>query len=219
MKLDEFIPDTRRVTASLVRAATAGVSLLLVVAATHAAAAEPEEAPLRRFWFDFGLGAGSLSTNASAPAGSGGGGLSVDAQVGARLSRRWLIGFGLSGIGRGWSNSNYDPNDAYSNVYDQTLNTVFWVTQFEPKKDHGWFVGAGAGTTTYTDKQMTTAWGQAASGGGHGKSLRVGYDWRLRPPMHINASLSFGSGDISLDAPFSGRFNYSLTVLAAHVSF
>jgi hypothetical protein len=208
----------KSLTTPVTGAAMTYMFLVFAIAAPQVASAEPNDSPLRRFWADFGLGYGSLRADDSAPPGSGGG-VSMEVKVGARLSRQWLVGLDLGGIGLNWKDSNYDPNNFYSNGYSQTLNHTFCVAQFEPKSDHGWWVGAGAGTTTYTNKDMLTPWGQQASGSGHGNRILFGYDWPLRQRMHINGSLSYESGGISLEAPFTGSFNYSLTVLAAHVSF
>ena len=205
----------RYITTPALRAATAAALLATAVVAPHAASAE-EKDPSPGLWFDAGLGYGHISTDESAPADSSGGGFSTDVQVGARLGRRWVVGLGLAVVG---IHFDYESNNSYSTASGQGISNLFCVAQFEPKSDHGWWLGVTAGTADYTNFRLRTNWGAAQTGNGAGSSARVGYDWHLRGRNHIAASLSYAWGDISLDAPFTGGFNYSMVALEGHYTF
>jgi hypothetical protein len=202
-----------------IRAAACSACLLVSVGAPQAAAAGPNDPGLARFWADFGLGYGHMSAGASAPADSGGGGVWLDAQVGGRLTSQWLVGFNLGGVGLHAASHNYDPNISYSSIYGQAVTNAFLVMRFEPESDHGWWLGAGAGKVLYDNKALQAVSGNVRSGNGTGGIARVGYDWRLRPRSHLEAALSFEAGRVALNAPFSGRFNYSVLALSAHIAY
>jgi hypothetical protein len=205
----------RYVTARVLRA-TAVALLATAVAAPLVAAAEEEKSPSSVFWLDTGLGIGQVSTDDSAPVDSSGGGFSTDVQIGARLGPRWVAGVGLAVTG---IHFDYESNDSYSSLSGQTFDNLFVVAQFEPKSDHGWWLGVAAGTANFTNFRIRNNRGDAQTGDGSGRRARVGYDWLLRGRNHIEASLSYAWGDISLDAPFTGRFDYSIVAIEAHYAF
>jgi len=197
--------------------AAALVSTILALASPAHAADET----LGKWWFDFGLGYGDLSTNS--PISHGGSGLWVDAQVGGRINSHWLAGIDIGGIGLHANENNCghsdDYYDYYCSVYDETVTNIFLVVQYEPKSDHGWFFGAGAGGVIYDNKQLDDISGSSHSGEGFGGLVRVGYDWQFRPRNHIEALLSFETADTTVQAPFSGKFNFSVIAASVHYAF
>jgi hypothetical protein len=203
----------RYVTAPVLRATA--FAFLATAAAPQVASAE-EKSPSSVFWLDTGLGYGQVSTDDSAPVDSSGGGFSTDVQVGARLGRRWVAGAGLAVVG---IHFDYESNNSYSTLSGQTFDNLFAVAQFEPKSDHGWWLGVAAGTANFTNFRIRNNRGDAQTGDGTGRRARVGYDWLLRGRNHVEASLSYAWGDISLDAPFTGRFNYSIVAIEGHYAF
>jgi hypothetical protein len=201
------------------RAAIACAFFPFAIAAPQAASASPHDPALGKIWADFGLGYGYMSGGTSAPADSDGGGVWLDARLGGRLSSEWLVGFNLSGAGIHAASRNFDPNNIYSSIYGQSVTNMFLVARFEPQSDHGWWFGGGAGKVLYDNKSLEAVSGNQRSGNGNGGIARVGYDWPLKNRTHVEASLSYELGNISLNAPFTGSFHYSVIALAAHFSY
>lgn len=209
----------RCMTTPTTRAAIACAVLVFAVAAPHGASASASDPALGKIWADFGLGYGYMSVGASAPVDSDAGGVWLDAQIGGRLSSQWLVGFDLCGVGIHAASSNYDPNNIYSSIYGQTVSNMFLVAQFEPQSDHGWWFGGGAGKVLYDNKGLEDVSGNKRSGNGTGGIARIGYDWPLRNRTHVEASLGYEFGRISLNAPFTGSFDYSVVAVAAHFAY
>jgi hypothetical protein len=174
--------------------------------------------PPGRLWLDFGLGYGNMNSSSTiVPA--GGGGLWLDAQIGARITGRWLAGLDLGGLGMQANSGNYDPNNYYSSIYGQTLTNVFLVTQFEPKKDHGWFFGAGVGEVIYGNKSLDDYFGYTKTYSGHGGLARVGYDWSFSNRSHFETVINYEMGSVSLAAPIGENLKFSIASLSFHVAF
>jgi hypothetical protein len=205
----------RDITTPALRAAAAAAFLATAVVPPQTVLAEEKE-PSPGVWFDTGLGYGHISTDDSAPVDSSGGGLSTDVQVGAHLGRRWVVGAALAVT---LIHFDYESNDSYSKASGQVFGNLLCVAQFEPKSDHGWWLGVGAGTANFTNFRIRNNRGDAQTGSGAGSSARVGYDWHLRGRNHVQASLSYTWGDISLDAPFTGNFDYSMVAIEGHYTF
>jgi hypothetical protein len=176
-----------------------------------------EDSPAR-FWGDLGVGYGNMQTHDS-PVSSGGGGLWVDVQLGGRINRQWLAGLDLGGLGLHAGTRNNDPNSTYPTVWGETISNAFLVFQYEPKADHGWFLGGGAGEVLYNNKALEDLTGNAHSGNGPGGIARVGYDWPYARRGHFEAVLSYELGNIALNAPFTGNVHYSVVAASFHVAY
>lgn len=174
--------------------------------------------PPGRLWLDFGLGYGNMNSSSTiVPA--GGGGLWLDAQIGGRITSQWLAGLDLGGLGMQASSGNYDPNNYYSSIYGQTLTNVFLVTQFEPKKDHGWFFGTGVGEVIYSNKSLDDYFGYSKTYSGLGGLARVGYDWSFSNRSHFETVINYEMGSVSLGAPVGENLKFSIASLSFHVAF
>jgi hypothetical protein len=169
-----------------------------------------------RFWADFGVGYGNMNSS-SAPVAVGGGGLWVDAQIGAHISSRWLAGVDIGGLGMQPSSNNYQNEN--QDIYGQGITNVFLVIQYEPKSDHGWFVGGGAGQVLYSNKTLDDFTGNTRSGSGRGAIARIGYDWRYSNRGHFETTLGYEAGNIGLYAPVGGSFRYSIVALSFHLAY
>ena len=171
-----------------------------------------------RWWADFGLGYGSMSAGSSAIS-NGGNGLWLELQLGGRLNGRWLAGFNLGGIGINPSDSNYDPNNHYSSVYGETITNEFLAVQYEPKSDHGWIFGAAGGPILYGNKALEDITGNSHSGNGWAVLGRTGYDWGIRENVHLEAVLSLEQGRVSLSAPLTGQFDFTVIAASLHLAY
>jgi hypothetical protein len=190
-------------------------SIAVLPAAVPARAADD---PPARLWLDFGLGYGNMnSSSAIVPA--GGGGLWLDAQIGGRISRQWLLGLDIGGLGMQVSSGNYDPNNNYQSVYGQTLTNAFVVTQFEPKGDHGWFFGAGVGEVIYGNKSLDNYFGYTKTYTGLGGLARIGYDWSFSRHSHFETVFNYEMGSASLGAPIGETLTFSIASLSFHVAY
>jgi hypothetical protein len=175
--------------------------------------------PLGRLWADLGVGYGSMRTSVSPVTGNAGG-LWVDVQLGARISSRWLAGVDISGLGLHAGTANDDPNSYYKTTFGENISNVFLVFQYEPKSDHGWFLGAGAGEVRYNNKSLEDLTGNAYSGNGPGALARVGYDWPYAKRRgHFEAVLSYQVDAISLNEPLNGNFHNSILAVSFHVAY
>ncbi|HEY2146256.1 MAG TPA: hypothetical protein VGH12_09320 [Steroidobacteraceae bacterium] len=194
---------------------------VILASTTALALAAPVRAaqdPPGLLWLDFGLGFGNMSSSSTVVS-AGGGGLWLDAQVGGRITRQWLVGLDLGGLGMQASGGNYDPNHDYQSIYGQTLTNVFAVTQFEPKSDHGWFFGAGVGEVIYGNKTLDNYFGYAKTYTGLGGLARIGYDWPFSNRGHFETVFNYELGSTSLGAPIGGNLNFSIASLSFHVAY
>jgi hypothetical protein len=174
--------------------------------------------PPARLWLDFGLGYGNMNSRSTIVP-TGGGGLWLDAQIGGRITRQWLAGIDVGGLGMQASSGNYDPNNDYQSIYGQTLTNVFVVTQFEPKTDHGWFFGAGAGEVIYGNKALDNYLGYTKTYSGFGGLARVGFDWPLSNRLHFETVFNYEMGSASLGAPIGENLKISIASLSFHVAY
>ena len=191
-------------------------SLLLAILVQFSSCARAADTSLGRFWADFGLGYGNMHTSSGADS-TGGGGVWLDAQLGARINDQWLAGLDIGGLGLHASRSNYDANN--SSVYGETITNVFLALQYEPKSDHGWFLGAGFGEVLYGNKSLEDQSGTSRSGSGHGGLVRVGYDWPAAHRVHLEAALSCELGTAAAYAPIGGNFKFSIIAASFHVAY
>jgi Lipid A 3-O-deacylase (PagL) len=191
---------------------------MLLAAAALAGPADAGELELGRWWADFGLGYGNMSAPKNSVATSGAG-LWVDAQLGGRLNSHWLAGLDIGGIGLHANQHYCNPYDYYCDIYGESLSNVLAVVQYEPKSDHGWFFGAGAGLGLYDNKALDNISGNTDAGSGFTALGRIGYDWQWQPRAHIEAVLSYQWGNIDLSPPFSGHFDYSVIAASVHVAY
>jgi hypothetical protein len=192
------------------------VLCLLAAALALCIPARAEEPPLGRLWADFGLGYGNMQSS-SAPVVTGNGGLWLDAQIGGRISSQWLAGLNIGGLGMQPASSNYNSNN--QDIYGQGITNVFLVFQYEPKSDHGWFVGGGAGEVIYANRTLVDETGNSRSGSGHGGIARIGYDWRYSNRGHVEATLGYELGNVGLYAPVGGNFRFSIIAASIHVAY
>ncbi len=196
------------------------VAAVLVASAAIGAAGPARadgEQPPARWWGDVGIGYGNMTVPNNSVA-TGGGGLWFDAQIGGRIDSHWLAGIDLSGLGM-HANQNYcDPYDYYCDIYGESITNVLAVVQYEPKSDHGWFFGAGAGLGLYDNKALDAISGNTNAGSGFTALGRIGYDWQRRH-AHLEAVLSYQWGNIDLSSPFSGHFDYSVIAAGVHVAY
>jgi hypothetical protein len=180
--------------------------------------ARAADAELGRFWGNFGLGYGSMQTSSGAGT-PGGSGLWLDVVAGARISDQWLLGLDIGGLGLHMSGGNYEPCGCNDSIYGEAITNVFLAFQYEPKSDHGWFLGAGAGEVLYSNKFLQDLTGNSRSGSGHGGLVRVGYDWPTAARWHVEAALSYERGAVGMYAPVSGDFNFSIVAASFHVAY
>jgi hypothetical protein len=192
--------------------------LMLIAALTPFGTVRAAEVMLGRWWGDIGVGFGHMDAPANSAA-TGGSGLWFDLQIGGRIDDRWLAGLNISGLGLHASSDNYDPNNYYSGVWGESTSNAFLVLQYEPKADHGWFFGAGAGETVYNNKALERLTGNSHSGNGPGGMARIGYDWPRGNRIHFEAVLSYEAASTSLNAPFIGNFRYSIVAAGFHVAY
>jgi hypothetical protein len=199
---------------------TRACTLILVLTASLSpvGAARAAEEMLGRWWGDIGLGYGHMAAPSNSVA-RGGSGLWVDMQIGARINRQWLAGLDISGLGMHASSANYDPNNEYSGVWGEGISNAFLVLQYEPKSDHGWLFGVGAGETVYNNRVLEDFSGNSHSGNGPGGMARIGYDWPRANRCHLEAVLSYEGGSTSLNAPFTGSFRYSIIAVGFHFAY
>jgi hypothetical protein len=71
----------------------------------------------------------------------------------------------------------------------------------------------------YDNKALQALTGYLRSGSGPAVMGRVGYDWPLRSRLHLEAVLSVEGGSISLKAPFTDRFHFSIATATLHVAY
>ncbi len=147
------------------------------------------------------------------------GGLWAEVQLGARISSRWLAGVDISGLGLHAGTANDDPNSYYKTTFGENISNVFLVFQYEPKSDHGWFLGAGAGEVLYNNKSLEDLTGNAHSGNGPGALARVGYDWPYAKRGHFEAVLSYQLDAIALNEPLNGNFHNSILAVSFHAAY
>jgi hypothetical protein len=194
------------------------VILVSTTALTLSAPVRAADEPSARLWLDFGLGYGNMNSSSTIVP-TGGGGLWLDAQIGGRISRQWLAGIDIGGLGMQASSANYDPNNNYQSIYGQTLTNVFVVTQFEPKTDHGWFFGAGVGEVIYGNKSLDNYFGCTKTYSGLGGLARVGYDWPVSSRLHFATAFNYEMGSASLGAPIGENLKFSVASLSFHVAY
>jgi hypothetical protein len=199
-----------------VRQQAALLLLFVVIALAPSAPVCAADDPPARLWLDFGLGYGSMNSSSIAP--TGGGGLWLDAQIGGRISRQWLAGIDIGGLGMQASSGNYDPYNDYQSIYGQTLTNIFVATQFEPKTDHGWFLGAGVGEVIYGNKSLDNHFGYTKTYSGVGGLARVGYDWPFSSHLHFETVFNYEIGSASLGAPIGENLKISIVSLSFHVA-
>ena len=96
---------------------------------------------------------------------------------------------------------------------------MFLAIQYEPKSDHGWFLGAGAGQVLYDNRSLEDQTGTSRSGSGHGGLARVGYDWPTGRRSHFEAALSYELGTAGAYAPVGGDFKFSIVAASFHVTY
>jgi hypothetical protein len=214
-----------RTRAPAAKAQRAAVMIRFIAVILAAAAAAALSAPVRaaddppaRLWLDFGLGYGNMNSSSTIVP-TGGSGLWLDAQIGGRLSKQWLAGIDIGGLGMQASSGNYDPNNDYQSIYGQTLTNVFVVTQFEPRSDHGWFFGAGVGEVIYGNKSLDNYLGYTKTYSGLGGLARAGYDWPYSSRLHFETVFNYELGSASLGAPIDKNLKISIASLSFHVAY
>jgi hypothetical protein len=191
------------------------IAVIVVLAAlVSSAPSRAQEQSLGRLWADFGLGYGNMHSG-SIP--DTGGGLWLDAQIGARINSQWLAGLNIGGLGMQPAAGNYNSDNP--DIYGQGITNVFLVFQFEPKSDHGWFVGGGAGEVIYANKRLADETGNTRSGSGHGAIARIGYDWRSSNRGHVETTLGYEVGNVGLYAPVGGNLRFSIIAASIHVAY
>jgi hypothetical protein len=209
MKMRWILVVTNRFIAAILASTTA-----LALSAPVRASDDPPP----RLWLDFGMGFGNMNSS-SAVVPTGGGGLWLDAQIGGRISRHWLAGIDIGGLGMQVSGRNYDPNNDYQSIYGQTLTNAFVVTQFEPQGDRGWFFGAGVGEVIYGNKSVDNYFGYTKTYSGLGGLARIGYDWPFSRHSHFETVFNYEMGSASLGAPLGENLKISIASLSFHVAY
>ncbi len=201
------------------RAAGLAALLSALTCTSLPAFAGDPEAPLPRFWGDFGIGGGSLDSS-EAPLGDRSGAFLAELTLGGRLGDHWLLGINLGGVGSQIS-SNFDNSCGCgdSSAYGQQFNHILLATQYEPDRNRGWLFGAGLGKVLYHNRALQELSGDYRSGDGTGGVVRLGYDWPIAGGTHVEAQLSFEGGRVTLSAPFGGSFSYRAVGVSAHISY
>jgi hypothetical protein len=190
------------------------IAVIVMLAALLSAPSRAQEPSLGRLWADFGLGYGSMQSSSTPVTG---GGLWLDAQIGGRINSEWLAGLNIGGLGMQPASGNYNADN--QDIYGQGITNVFLVLQYEPKSNHGWFVGGGAGEVIYANKTLADATGNTRSGSGHGAIARIGYDWHSSNRGHIESTLGYERGNVGLYAPVGGNFRFSIIAASIHVAY
>ncbi len=193
------------------------VSAVFLAALSHYTPAQETRNSQVHWWGGFGLGYGYMHA-AAGPAPHATGGVWLEAQLGARLGTHWLTGLELGGLGMQISGSNYDPTNSYSSVYGQAVTHALIVLQYAPRVERGWFFGVGAGELLYDNKALQRSTSNERSGHGSAALARCGYDWKIGG-AHVDVDLSYERGNIRLNAPLPGRFNFSVLATGVRVSY
>ncbi len=102
-----------------------------------------------------------------------------------RLAPKHRIGLELSG----WtleSGSLYDPSEG------EGLSQVYFIWQYAPNPESGWYIRAGGGFASYWNNES----GLSLDESGSGFALGVGYDYALADGWSLSPLLTFSSADI-----------------------
>jgi len=202
-----------------VRHVVVAVILLIIALFVSQAAAAQESGPAPAMWGDFGIGYGNLDTS-SAPYGGSNGALLMNATIGGRINNHVLLGLEFGGAGAEIGNCNgYYTCDRYSDFYGQLVSDVFVTAKFEPGWNQGWAFGLSAGRAFYHNKYIADLTGNYRSGEGNAGKAYVGYDWRFPGNFHVEAHLSFETGNLSLDQYLGGSANYHAFGLTVHAAY
>ena len=102
------------------------------------------------------------------------------------LDEHWLVGLELAGLGL-QAGDYWDPTEG------RALSDTFFITEYHPSLEGGWYLHAGAGLLKYWNNAIGA--GQH-EGSGPGMRLGVGYEWPAGERWHWGILAPWTTGTI-----------------------